>query len=152
MDIVARLGAATLIGSIIGFDREIREKPAGLRTHALVSLGAALLTLTATRLSGNADVDASTVSRVIQGVIAGVGFLGGGAILRTSDESIKGLTTAASIWLVAALGIACGAGQWAIAVVSLVLALMVLLLGTVLERKLRKKLGRTRREDELVKP
>jgi len=132
-DVAARLVAATLIGSGVGLDREIRHKPAGLKTHALVALGAALVTVVAGTLA-----DSSAVSRVIQGIIAGVGFLGGGAILKGTDELVTGLTTAASIWLVASLGIACGAGEWIIAVIALVIALIVLILGNAAENFFRR--------------
>src|SRR5258708_7683737 len=110
-----RLLAATLIGSGVGLDREVRRKPAGMRTHALVSLGAAVLTVVTVQIGGVGADHVAAVSRVIQGIIAGVGFLGGGAILKSDHEMVHGLTTAASIWLVASLGIACGTGQWAAA-------------------------------------
>jgi len=134
LDLTLRLIAATLIGGLVGLDREVRRKPAGLRTHALVSLGAALVIVVVIRTTpvGYQHVDA--VSRVIQGIIAGVGFLGGGAILKSSDEMVVGLTTAASIWLVASLGIACGAGQWVAALIALAIALIVLILGNAVEK------------------
>src|SRR5437763_4485582 len=125
MAVGLRLLAATLIGSGIGLDREVRRKPAGMRTHALVSLGAALLTVVTARIG-----DVAAVSRVIQGIIAGVGFLGGGATLKSDHEMVHGLTTAASIWLVASLGIACGAGQWAAALLACIIALLILTVGS----------------------
>jgi len=135
IEVGVRLLVATLIGSGIGLDREVRRKPAGLRTHALVSLGAALLTVVTVRIGiGAAEADhLAAVSRVIQGIIAGVGFLGGGAILKSEHEMVHGLTTAASIWLVASLGIACGTGQWAAAVVACVIALLILTVGSRVE-------------------
>jgi len=139
-ELVLRLLAAAVIGSGIGIDREVRGKPAGMRTHALVSLGAALCTIVVVRVApaGYEHVDA--VSRVIQGIIAGVGFLGGGAILK-SPESVHGLTTAASIWFVAALGIACGTGQWVAALVAVALALLVLIGGLAAEKVVRRIFG-----------
>jgi putative Mg2+ transporter-C (MgtC) family protein len=134
-DIALRLLMATLIGSGIGLDRELRGKPAGMRTHALVALGAALIVVVTIRLTpvGFEHIDA--ISRAIQGIIVGVGFLGGGAILKTSGpENVHGLTTAASIWVVASLGIACGAGQWVASLIGLILALLILIVGTVVER------------------
>src|SRR5438045_9699424 len=101
-EVAVRLVTATLIGSALGLDRELRHKPAGLKTHALVALGASLVTAVCAFLP-----DGTAMSRAIQGIIAGVGFLGGGAILKNSDEMVHGITTAASIWLVASLGIAC---------------------------------------------
>jgi putative Mg2+ transporter-C (MgtC) family protein len=133
-EVAMRLVAATLIGSGVGLDRELRHKPAGLKTHALVALGASLVTAVCAFLP-----DGTAMSRAIQGIIAGVGFLGGGAILKSNDEMVHGLTTAASIWLVASLGIACGAGQWIIAMIALAIALIVLVCGNVVEQFLRSR-------------
>jgi len=135
-EVAARLFAATLIGSGIGLDRELRHKPAGLKTHALVSLGAALLVVVIVQ-TGRPFEHVDAISRVIQGIIAGVGFLGGGAILKSSGEHeiVHGLTTAASIWLVASLGIACGAGQWAAALMAFAIALLILIAGNRLESR-----------------
>ena len=137
LEVIARLAVATLIGAVLGADREVRNKPAGLRTHALVSLGAALVVVTTLKLSvgGNAD----PISRAIQGIIAGVGFLGAGAILKGRErDEISGLTTAASTWLVASLGVACGAGYWVAALAALGLALIVLVFGRSFENLLRR--------------
>jgi len=143
-EILLRLGAATLIGGALGLNREIRGKPAGLRTHALVALGTALVTLTGIALAGHdGDFDSGSVSRVLQGIVAGIGFLGGGTILKSdSGDHISGLTTAASLWLVACLGIACGVGLWAMSLVALTFALVVLVLGEPLENALHRFLGR----------
>jgi putative Mg2+ transporter-C (MgtC) family protein len=109
-DVFLRLAAAVAAGALIGLDRELRRKPAGLRTLALVSLWSALFVLETIAMAG-AYTDAT--SRVIQGVVTGVGFLGAGSIIRGHDEeSVRGLTTAASIWLAAATGIACGMAIW----------------------------------------
>jgi putative Mg2+ transporter-C (MgtC) family protein len=142
-DVLVRLVAATLIGAALGLNREIRGKPAGLRTHAMVALGTALVTLTGIELAGHdGDFDSDSVSRVIQGITAGIGFLGGGTILKSdSGEQISGLTTAASLWVVACLGIACGVGLWQMALVALTLALFVLILGESLENALHRFLG-----------
>src|SRR5690349_15106385 len=122
LDVFLRLGAAVLAGAIIGFDREIREKPAGLRTLTLVSLGSAVFTLTALDHAS----DGST-SRVIQGIVTGVGFLGAGTIIRgQSEQSVPGLTTAASIWLAAAIGVACAQAFWALVVTASAFGLLVL--------------------------
>ena len=138
LEIVIRLTAATLLGGVLGLDRELKSKPAGLRTHALVALGSALATLvTIEFLDG---VDRGAITRTIQGIIAGVGFLGGGAILRAKDrDEVTGLTTAASIWLVAALGVACGGGFWISSLVSVVLALLVLVAGRPIEDLVHRK-------------
>jgi len=132
MEVILRLFAAAAIGGCIGLDREVRRKPAGMRTHALVALGSALVTLVVVRFDPAAlHVDA--ISRAIQGIIAGVGFLGGGAILKAEHEMVSGLTTAASIWLVASLGIACGVGQWVAALIALAFALIILIVGGPIE-------------------
>lgn len=140
LEVLLRLGAAALVGAALGLDREARGKPAGLRTHALVSIGAALVTLVSIELSfREGGIDANAVSRVIQGIVAGVGFLGGGAILKSKDrDDVRGLTTAATIWIVAALGIACGAGFWVAALASLALSAVVLILGVPVERVVRR--------------
>lgn len=135
-DIFMRFAAATVAGGLIGLNRQFRHKPAGLRTHALVALGAAAVTaLVAWSDEPVAVLHIDAMSRVIQGVITGIGFLGAGVILRTEGgRDVHGLTTAASIWLAACLGCACGAGAWAIAICSFVLVMMVLLLGGPAER------------------
>ena len=127
-EVFLRLGAASLFGALVGFNRELHLKPAGIRTQALVALGAATVTLVTADLvleSGQANVDA--MSRSMQGVITGIGFLGAGAILRDrSGIQVHGLTTAASVWISAALGLACGAGLWRLAVIPLALAIGIL--------------------------
>ncbi|MFZ9855537.1 MAG: MgtC/SapB family protein [Limisphaerales bacterium] len=134
-EILVRLGSATLVGALIGLNRELRHKAAGLRTQALVALGCATAALVISGLadaSGSADLNA--ISRVIQGVLTGVGFLGGGAIVRgASDTHIQGLTTAASIWISATLGLACGVGLWMLALCVMILALSVLRGGVWIE-------------------
>lgn len=124
LDVFLRLGAAVLAGAVIGFDREVRNKPAGLRTMALVALGSAVFVV-ATASAATVD----STSRVIQGVITGVGFLGAGSIIRgRTEESVRGLTTAASIWLAAAVGVACGLGLWMVVVISSGFGLLILVL------------------------
>ncbi len=124
LDVFLRLGAAVLSGALIGFDREIRDKPAGLRTLTLVSLGSAVFTLTA--LDGNGM---DSTSRVIQGIITGIGFLGAGTIIRGKTEaSVRGLTTAASVWLSAAIGVACGLAYWSLVLIASLFGLLVLAL------------------------
>ena len=124
LDAALRLGSAVAIGGLVGFDRGLRQKPAGLRTHALVSLGAALMTYTGLELAPAYPGDNT---RVLQGIIAGVGFLGGGVILRDSqDQRVRGLTTAANLWLAAAVGMAVAVGYFFAASVCVVLSLLAL--------------------------
>ena len=121
--IVLRLSMAMLLGGLLGYERERSGKDAGLRTHMLVALGAAIFVLVP--LQGGMEV--GDLSRVLQGVIAGIGFLGAGAIIKLSGErEIRGLTTAAGIWMTAAIGAAAGMGREATAVVSTLMALFVL--------------------------
>ncbi len=121
--VIIRLVAATLLGAIIGIQREQTGKPAGMRTHMLVSLGAALFTL-APVLSG---MDSADLSRVIQGLATGIGFIGGGAILKLSQErEIQGLTTAAGIWMTAAMGVAVGLGRIGLAFLCVALTWFIL--------------------------
>jgi putative Mg2+ transporter-C (MgtC) family protein len=121
--IVVRLVLAALLGAVVGIQRELVGKPAGLRTHMLVALGAALFVLACLE-SGMAPND---LSRVIQGLATGIGFLGGGAILKVSEHrEISGLTTAAGIWLTAAVGVSVGLGQWGLAAVGALLTWMIL--------------------------
>ena len=129
-----RLMVAVGAGALIGLDRELRRKPAGLRTLALVALGSAVFVLET--VDPPLGVSSEGTSRVIQGVVTGVGFLGAGSILRgTSEESIRGLTTAASIWLAAATGIACALAQWPVVAAACTLGLLVLVV-TPVERVL----------------
>ncbi len=151
-EVVLRLIAAMLVGCALGINRDLRDKPAGLRTHALVSLGAALITVVSVQLSYSAGhMDGSSVLRTVQGVITGIGFLGAGVILRDgTTHNVSGLTTAASIWIAACLGVACGAGQWRTATISVVLTLAVLILGGPLEQAIHDRVhphdtGRRRR-------
>ena len=132
-EVLLRLAIATLIGCVLGLNRELHGKPAGMRTHALVSLGACLISVVSIEIVNPSQMDA--VLRVVQGIMAGIGFLGGGVILRDdSHQSVHGLTTAASVWVVASLGIACGTGQWLTAVMALGLTLVVLAAGPRIEK------------------
>ncbi|SCY02921.1 putative Mg2+ transporter-C (MgtC) family protein [Nitrosospira sp. Nl5] len=120
--ITLRLLMAATLGGMLGFEREQRGKAAGMRTHMLVALGAALFVL----IPQQAGISDADLTRIIQGVVVGVGFLGAGTILKsTNEETIKGLTTAAGLWLTAAIGIAAGLGREASAVLSTVLALII---------------------------
>lgn len=133
--LLIRVIAATLLGALLGFQRERAGKPAGLRTHILVSLGTAVVVLACSASGMNMDGE----SRVIQGIVTGIGFIGAGSILKVSEEKdIRGLTTAAGLWLTAAVGVSCGLGTLGIAVITTILALIVLALENVAAR-VRKK-------------
>jgi len=121
--IVLRMLLAALLGGLVGFQRERVGKSAGLRTHMLVSLGSAFFVM----IPYQAGMSIADLSRVMQGIMTGVGFLGAGTILkRETDEQIEGLTTAAGLWLTAAVGSAAGMGREASAVLGTVLALLIL--------------------------
>lgn len=118
-----RLLVAALVGAILGYERETSGASAGLRTHMLVAMGSALFVL----IPLQAGMPLEDVSRVLQGVTAGVGFLGAGAILKSQSENqITGLTTAAGVWLTAAIGVAAGMGREGTAIVSALFALVIL--------------------------
>jgi putative Mg2+ transporter-C (MgtC) family protein len=123
--ILTRLLLAAVLGGVLGYEREQKGKAAGIRTHMLVAIGAALFVLVP-------DLDGMTIadmSRVIQGVVTGIGFLGAGSIIKhRNEEDTQGLTTAAGIWMTAAIGVACGLGRETTAVLSALLALGVLAL------------------------
>jgi putative Mg2+ transporter-C (MgtC) family protein len=128
-----RLLTALIIGGVIGIQRELTHKPAGLRTHMLVALGTALVVIAGTE-SGMGLTD---VSRIMQGIVTGIGFLGGGAILKlTAEHEIHGLTTAAGIWMTAAASTAAGLGQLGLALIGVALGLLVLAAFARLERRL----------------
>lgn len=129
-EIVARLGVACLLGGLLGVEREAKGSEAGLRTHMLLSLGAAVFALASVTgfdsfiESGPSNVRVDP-GRIASYVAAGVGFIGGGAILKR-DDHVRGLTTAASLWCAAAIGVACGLGLWVIPVVACGFALVSL--------------------------
>jgi len=139
-ELLLRLGSAAGVGALVGLNREITQKPAGMRTHALVSLGAALITVVCIQFGlDSTPRDDGAVLRAIQGIITGIGFIGGGVILRLpQEETVLGLTTAATIWIVAGLGIACGFGAWDATVITTALTLIILVIGTRVEKAVRK--------------
>lgn len=123
--VLIRLIAAALLGAVVGFERERAGKAAGLRTHMLVALGTAVFVLACSAVGMSMD----GLSRVIQGLITGIGFIGAGSILkRNTEREIQGLTTAAGVWMTAAIGIAVGLGSLGVAFLSTFFALIVLLL------------------------
>ncbi len=124
VEMVLRLLLATALGAIIGYQRERAGKSAGLRTHILICAGAALFTVAS--LYGFGAV--ADPARVAAGIVAGIGFLGAGAIIRREEGVVAGLTTAATIWAVAAIGLAAGAGLYLVSAVTTAIVLIVLFL------------------------
>ncbi|MBZ4396171.1 MgtC/SapB family protein [Myxococcus sp. MISCRS1] len=144
--IVMRLGVAALLGAVLGLERELRGQSAGLRTHIIVSLGACLFTLSSVfvegALAGGApEGSRADVSRIASQVVVGIGFLGAGAIIRDQGQ-VKGLTTAANLWLTASVGLAVGMGfHWA-AITTVVIALVALAGLRPLEKAIRRHRAR----------
>ncbi len=124
IEMILRLLLSAALGAAIGYQRERAGKSAGLRTHVLISTGAALFTISSIYGFG-AGADPS---RIAAGIVAGIGFLGAGAILRREGGIVEGLTTAATIWVVAAIGLAAGAGLYLVSAVATALALIMLFL------------------------
>ena len=134
-----RLLVALLIGGMVGIQRELTHKPAGLRTHMLLALGTALLIV----ITEESGASRSDMSRVVQGLVTGIGFLGGGAILKlTAEHEIHGLTTAAGLWLTTAASIAAGLGQLPLAIAGVILGLVVLAAFTKVEKRLGRHVSR----------
>src|ERR671913_268394 len=128
--VLIRLIAATLLGAVVGMQREKAGKPAGLRTHMLVTLGTAVFVLACSGVGMSLD----GLSRVIQGIVTGIGFIGAGSILKLSEErDIQGLTTAAGIWMTAATGVAVGLGSLGVAALSTLFTLIILTLAGLYE-------------------
>lgn len=143
--VIIRLIAATLLGGVIGIQRERVGKPAGLRTHILVTLGTAVFVLACSGVGMSSD----GLSRVIQGIVTGIGFIGAGSILKLNEErDIQGLTTAASVWMTAAIGVAVGLGSLGVAMLSTILTLIILALAGHHEmRSEKKQAGRSKGQD-----
>jgi putative Mg2+ transporter-C (MgtC) family protein len=128
-DFLARAAAAAFLGGALGLDRELRRAAAGVRTYGLVGMGSAAFIAAAILLAQSTEANLSTLndnqSRMAAGLVAGVGFLGAGAILRT-DERVSGLTTAAGIWVTAAIGLLIGSGFWILGVGVTILAFIII--------------------------
>ncbi|WP_233585942.1 MgtC/SapB family protein [Corallococcus sp. CA054B] len=145
--VIGRLVLATLLGGALGVEREARNQAAGLRTHTLVSLGACCFTLSSVyteellRMGANPSGTQTDISRIASQVVVGIGFLGAGVILR-HGEAVRGLTTAANLWLTASVGLACGLGLYVAAAVTVALALLSLVVLRPISRMLSPEEGR----------
>ena len=139
-EIIMRLGIATLAGAVIGLNRDLHGKPIGLKTLGLVSLATAMLLVMVH--SDEARIVSDAGSRVIQGILTGIGFLGAGVIVHAGRHfRVRGLTSAACTWLAACIGIVCGLGQWRLVTVALVITFAILTIGGRMERWLHRKFG-----------
>jgi len=151
-EIILRLGAATVAGGLIGLNRDLQGKPIGVRTLGLVGLATAMIVALAVP-SANAVEISDATSRLIQGILTGIGFLGAGVIVhREKLSQVHGLTSAACTWLTACVGIVCGAGYWRIIIVALVITFIVLLAGGTVERSLHRVLGKKAGDDKSADP
>jgi putative Mg2+ transporter-C (MgtC) family protein len=138
LELFLRLAIAAVFGALIGFDRELKNKPAGLRTHTLVSLAAALFTLITFELyfdlAQRGEAEGADPIRIIEAVTSGVAFLAAGAIIR-SGGNVHGLTTGANMWLAGAIGVACGAGFYTLATLGAVFSIIIITLLQRFERR-----------------
>jgi putative Mg2+ transporter-C (MgtC) family protein len=126
---VIKIAVALALGTVIGFEREWADKPAGIRTHILVCTAACLITIMAYSFEGQ-----EARARLMEGIIVGIGFLGAGTIISSSTSGVRGLTTAASIWITSAIGMTVGSGKYALAALAAVAVFIVLRMGKAKER------------------
>ena len=131
--LIFRILLSVILGAIVGFEREIEEKPAGIRTHILVCMGAALFTISSFYLTPLSSGDAT---RIAAGIVTGIGFIGAGSIIATKGH-VKGLTTAASLWVVSGIGMMVGLGSYILSSASAIIVFIVLRLGEI-EKKILK--------------
>jgi putative Mg2+ transporter-C (MgtC) family protein len=151
-DAALRLTAATAAGLAVGLNRELHHKPTGMRTMGLVALASALVTMASMDFTAGL-MDLNAISRVIQGVLTGIGFIGAGVILRDAEtKEVSGLTTAATVWLTAALGIVCGLGAWKVALLASAITLLLLMFGGRTERALHRWIDRMTAHPRLNPP
>ena len=139
-----RLLLAAVLGGMLGFERELRQKSAGLRTNILIAVGAALFTVMSYEMAEGPVADPS---RIAAQIVTGIGFLGAGAIMRTGS-GVQGLTTAATVWVNAAVGVAAGGGEYRLACIATGVTLLALLLLHPVEGLIDRRVGKRRREDD----
>lgn len=140
-EVLLRLGMATLASGAIGLNRDLHGKPIGLRTLGMVGLATSLVVLIATPASLEAGQLSDATSRVVQGILTGIGFLGAGVIVHGDQHKVKGLTSAACVWFTACVGVVCGLGHWRLVGIALAIALVLLMFGGPLERALHRLFG-----------
>ena len=146
LELVERLLLSALLGGLLGLERELRQKSAGLRTNILIAMGSTLFTMMSIDVSAGSGGDST---RIASGIVTGIGFLGAGAIMRTG-AGVKGLTTAAMIWVNAAVGVAVGGGEYRLAIIATIVALVVLVTLNPVERVLDRLVPGRRRPDATV--
>lgn len=145
IELVLRLLLAALLGALIGLEREVRQKSAGLRTNTLIAVGAALFTIMSIELAeGTPGADQT---RITAQIVTGIGFLGAGAIMKTGSH-VQGLTTAATVWVNAAIGVAAGGGRYLVAIAATAITFLVLLALSGLENVIERLSSRHRGEQD----
>jgi putative Mg2+ transporter-C (MgtC) family protein len=145
---IGRLLLAGALGALLGAERTIRQRPAGFRTNILIAIGSALFTIVSMEM---AEAHGGDPTRIPSQIVTGIGFLGGGAILREQGD-IRGLTTAATVWVNAAIGMAAGAGYYTIAIVATITSLIVLTTFLRIERRLEDRIEGVDRIDPIIRP
>jgi len=135
IELIIRLFAAVILGAIIGYEREISHKPAGLRTHIFVSMGACLFTIASFFLLPENIAGTYDATRIAAGVVAGISFIGAGSIIALRGD-VKGLTTAASLWVVAAIGLMIGLGNYVLPIIASIISYVILRLDRI-EKKIK---------------
>lgn len=148
VEYLGRLLLAAVLGSLLGAERELRQRAAGFRTNTLIAVGSAAFTLVSIHMS---EVDGGDPTRIPAQIVTGIGFLGGGAILRAGTGDIRGLTTAATVWVNSAIGMACGAGFYSLAILSTLVTLFVLTVFLRVENYLIKRSKAEEPPDPIIK-
>lgn len=142
VEIMLRLASAVVAGAAIGVNRDLHGKPAGVRLNALVTMGSTVFVLCVLGGVPNGAVPADAVSRVVQGIAGGIGFLGAGMILKSGgNRFVQNLNTAATVWVAGGIGIACGIGAWPLVVGATIAVLLILIVGLAIDRALFNRAG-----------
>lgn len=135
VELIVRIFISVGLGALIGFEREITRKPAGLRTHIFVCMGACLFTISSFYLLPEGSIGSFDTTRIAAGIVAGISFIGAGSIIASKGD-VRGLTTAASLWVVASIGLMIGLGNYTLPVIASIIAFFVLRLGRVERKKI----------------
>lgn len=135
VELIIRIFIAVGLGALIGYEREVTHKPAGLRTHIFVCMGACLFTISSFYLLPEGSTGSVDVTRIASGIVAGISFIGAGSIIATKGD-VKGITTAASLWVIAAVGLMVGLGNYLLPVIATIIIFLVLRLGRIEKKKI----------------
>ena len=135
LELILRIIVSVALGAIIGFDREKKQKPAGLRTHIFVCMGACLFTISSFSISSSESIGIYDVTRIAAGIVTGISFIGAGSIIASKGD-VRGLTTAASLWVVAGIGLMVGFGNFLIPIVVAIISFIILRLDSIEKKKI----------------